>query len=121
MVGITDSTPLTSLPNTLTGFNVGGSNVSSLPTENILFTEHTHQYCSMNEDAVETGEVWGSRSQFRQNLDFRLPTVDGIAAGKCQRVTFDVQKPTKTIGLTLWTYKLNVPSDVSIDQFPHII
>ena len=111
MVGITDSTPLTSLPNTLTGFNVGGSNVSSLPNENILFTEHTHRYCNMDEDAVETGEVWGARSQFRQNIDFRLPKVNGIANGNCQRVTFDVQKPTKITGLTLWTYKPNVPSD----------
>ena len=26
-------------------------------------------------------------------------------------MTFDVQKPTKITGLTLWTYKPNVPSD----------
>ena len=108
MVGITDTEPLVSIPDTLTGFNVGGGpTVSSLPTENILFTEHTHRYCSMNEDAVEIGEVWGDRSQFRQNIDFRLPRVNGIADGFCQRITFETQKPTKITGITLWSYRLD--------------
>lgn len=105
LIGITDSPPDVSLPNTLNGFFVGGASTSILPDSSILYGERTQEITSVNEDGVETGE---SITTFeRMTIDRRIPAVTGPGSGQCSLLTLTVKNPTAILNVNEFNYQPN--------------
>jgi len=96
LIGVTDSEPDVSLPDTLNGFIVGGATTTILPNSKILFGEHTHSYAALSEDGVETTESWGPlQPPRRMAIDYRIPSLSSPAGGICSKATIDVLDPLR--------------------------
>lgn len=106
LVGLTDATPITSLPSSLTGFNVSGVTTSMLQNKNILFGEWTHSHASMDENGIEGNEVYYD-SPSKMGIDRRIPNVKGAAPGQCSKITFEILPPNKISRITELNYRPN--------------
>ena len=105
LIGVTDKVPVVSLPDTLSGFVVGGATTTVLPNKDILFGTHTHSYASYDEDGVERGEGWApTQPPLRMGINYRIPVVpndvgnDGVtiinSGGVCSKISIEVQEPS---------------------------
>jgi hypothetical protein len=96
LIGVTDKVPVVSLPDTLSGFVVGGATTTVLPNKDILFGTHTHSYASYDEDGVERGESWApSQPPLRMGISSRIPGLANPAGGVCSKISIEVQEPTE--------------------------
>jgi hypothetical protein len=96
LIGVTDKVPVVSLPDTLSGFVVGGATTTVLPNKDILFGTHTHSYASYDEDGVERGESWApSQPPLRMGNNSRIPGLANPAGGVCSKISIEVQEPTE--------------------------
>jgi hypothetical protein len=96
LIGVTDKVPVVSLPDTLSGFVVGGATTTVLPNKDILFGTHTHSYASYDEDGVERGESWAAgQPPLRMGIDYRIPGLANPAGGVCSKISIEVQEPTE--------------------------
>ena len=95
LIGVTDKAPVVSLPDTLSGFIVGGASTTVLSNNDILFGEHTHSFASYDEDGVEQGEAWAApQPPLRMAISNRIPNLPNPAGGVCSKISIDVQEPT---------------------------
>ena len=88
LIGITAATPNVDEPtNELFNFTVSGITTTVLPKEEILYAEHTHTNAFINENAVETSEVFDGLEHVRCEVDYRLPFVETsiLGGGHCSR------------------------------------
>ena len=105
-IGITNIKPVTAtIGDSLNGFLINpsaGIVTSILPDEKMLFGNYSHRHPYMNEDGVEVREH-DDRVQPREKLgmDFRIPTVTGIAGGMCSQLVFDVLNEQEISDVTL--------------------
>ena len=96
LIGVTDKVPVVSLPDTLSGFVVGGASTTVLPNNDILFGTHTHSYASYDEDGVERGESWAPlQPPLRMGINYRIPNLPNPAGGLCSKISIEVQEPTE--------------------------
>ena len=95
LIGVTDKSPVVSLPDTLSGFVIGAATTTVLPNNDILFGEHTHSYTSYDEDGVERGEGWAPvQPPLRMGINYRIPNLPNPAGGICSKVSIEVQTPS---------------------------
>ena len=95
LIGVTDKVPVVTLPDTLSGFVVGGATTTVLPNNDILFGEHTHNTTSYNEDGEELGDGWSLvQPPLRMGIDYRIPGLANPAGGTCSKISIEVQEPT---------------------------
>lgn len=95
LIGVTDKSPVVSLPDTLSGFVIGAATTTVLPNNDILFGEHTHSYASYDEDGIERGESWAPlQPPLRMGISYRIPYLPNPAGGICSKVSIEVQEPT---------------------------
>jgi hypothetical protein len=96
LIGVTDKVPVVSLPDTLSGFVVGGASTTVLPNNDILFGTHTHSYASYDEDGIERGESWAPlQPPLRMGINYRIPNLPNPAGGLCSKISIEVQEPTE--------------------------
>jgi hypothetical protein len=96
LIGVTDKVPVVSLPDTLSGFVVGGASTTVLPNNDILFGQHTHSYASYDEDGIERGESWApTQPPLRMGINYRIPNLPNPAGGVCSKISIEVQEPTE--------------------------
>ena len=91
LIGITNKTPVVSLPDSLNGFVIGAATTTVLPNSDILFGKHSHSYAYFDENGSEQGEGWfPGNPPVRMGIDYRIPGISNPAGGTCSKVVIEV-------------------------------
>lgn len=109
LIGFTDKKPDVSIPNTLNGFIIPGAGTTSMiSNSDILFGQHSHSYAPINEEGTEYAEGWAPTSPpLVMGIDYRIPTVTGIAGGLCSNLTLEVLSPSRIQNVNEYNYEPN--------------
>lgn len=105
LIGVTDIEPDVSLPNTLNGFNVTGTGVTTvIPNSSILYGEFAHTNASLNEEGTETGETFAPGT-LTMEIDNRIPNLSGPGGGVCSKLTIDILDPIEITNVNEFDYR----------------
>ena len=113
VIGLTNKTPVVSSPDILTEWegvnwidietgNTGSGNTSVIPKDNILYSEHSHDYAGMNADGYEKNESFaaGVLRNSRMEIDQRIGYPNGAGSGAPSLITFTVRDPQSESNIT---------------------
>jgi hypothetical protein len=104
LIGLTDVEPDVSLPNTLNGFNITGTGVTTvLPNSSILYGEFAHTNVALNEEGIETSETFAS-STLTMEIDNRIPNLSNPGGGVCSKLTAEILDPIEIVNVNEFDY-----------------